>query len=92
MEIESSSIGEALPGGRRRCSIRTINRGTFLNDLPRKKASGKKFSFRGVVDFVIGEDNGLIEEVNEYYSWNFDNGIDVSEYHTLEDLDALERL
>lgn len=44
-------------------SIRTINKGTMLNDLPSKKASGKKFIFRGVVDFKVNSE-GLIELKN----------------------------
>jgi len=91
MEIEhlyNDCSQEGLPAGMRKCSLRTINRGTFLHDLPSKKASSKNFSFRGVVDLVIDEESGLIEEVNEWYSWNFDNSKDVTEYHTLEDLGA----
>ncbi len=91
MEVEhlfTDLSKEGLPAGKRRCSFRTINRGTFLYDLPNKKASGKYFSFRGSVDFVIDEESGLIEEVNEWYSWNFHGSKDVSEYHTLEDLGA----
>jgi hypothetical protein len=85
MEVEQSAGEEPLPGGRRKYSIRTINRGTFLKDLPSAKASGKTFSFRGVVDLVVREEDGLIEEVHEWYSSNFGNSKDVAEYHTLED-------
>ena len=85
MEIERVYDNLKAPDGKRRCSTRTINRGTFLHDLVSKKASGKNFSFRGVVDFVIDEESGLIEEVNEWYSWKFDESTDVSEYDTLED-------
>jgi hypothetical protein len=91
MEVERSGSEEVLPGRRLRCSIRTINRGTLLKDLPSKRASGKSFSFRGVVDFIIREEDGLIEEVNEWYSYNFDNSKDVTEYHTLEDMGAREK-
>jgi hypothetical protein len=63
-------------------SIRTINKGTFLNDLPSKKASGKKFTFRGVVDFRVNRE-GLIENIEEWYSWDFGEGKDVADFHTL---------
>ena len=63
-------------------SIRTINKGTFLNDLPSKKASGKKFVFRGVVDFKVNQE-GLIENIEEWYSWDFGQGKDVAAFHTL---------
>jgi hypothetical protein len=48
-------------------SIRTINKGTFSNDLPSKKASGKYFIFRAVVDFRINRE-GLIETIDEWYT------------------------
>jgi hypothetical protein len=63
-------------------SIRTINKGTLLNDLPSKRASGKKFIFRGVVDFKVNNE-GLIENIEEWYTWDFGEGADVSGYHTL---------
>jgi hypothetical protein len=72
--------------GKQVLSFRTINKGTLLNDLPSKKASGKKFSFSGVVVLTVDE-SGLIEQVNEWYSWNFDNSKDVQEYHTLEGIE-----
>lgn len=71
--------------GKQNCSFRIINKGTLIHDLPSKKASGKKFSFSGAVDLIIDGESGLIEEVNEWYSWSFDNSKDVSEYHTLDD-------
>jgi hypothetical protein len=63
-------------------SIRTINKGTSVNDLPSKKASGKKFVFRGVVDFQVNGE-GLIKSVEEWYSWDFGEGKDVTEFHSL---------
>ena len=56
----------------KRVSIRTVNRGTFQNDLPRREASGKKFEFMGVVDLVIDEEDGLVGKVDEWYTWEFD--------------------
>ena len=68
----------------RHFSIRTVNRGTFEKDLPSKKASGERFSFRGVVDFAVNGE-GKIEYVEEWYTWDFGEGRDVKEYHSLED-------
>ena len=68
-EVDVSATAGAK---RKRRSIRTANRGTFQNDLPRKKASGKKFEFMGVVDLVIDEQDELAERVDEWYPWEFD--------------------
>lgn len=65
-------------------SIRTVNKGKLENDLPSKKASGKPFVFRGVVDFVVN-DEGLIESLEEWYTWDFGEGKDVKDYHSLLD-------
>jgi hypothetical protein len=81
MEVESE-MPVSSRDGKQIHSFRTINKGTLVNDLPSKKASGKAFSFSGKVDFVVS--NGLIEEVNEWYSWNFDNSRDEAEYHSLD--------
>lgn len=64
-------------------SIRTTNKGTFVNDLPIKKASGHEFIFRGVVDFTVKQD-GFIAGIEEWYTWDFGEGRDVANYHTLE--------
>ena len=83
MEVESK-LPATSKDGKRFCSFRTINKGTFLNDLVVKKASGEKFLFRGAVDLIIDEETGLIETLNEWYSWKFENSTDVSGYHTLD--------
>lgn len=82
-ESPTSSTQPVLPEGKYRCSFRTLNSGTFLHDLPSRKATGKKFSFQAVVDLIVREEDGLIEEVNEYYTSTFDK--DVSNFHSLED-------
>ena len=66
--VARGAMGEEL----KRISIRTVNRGTFQNDLPRRKASGKKFEFMGAVDLLLDEKDGLIVRVDEYYTWEFD--------------------
>jgi hypothetical protein len=81
IEIESSWPYEELPGGRCRYSIRTTNRGTFVNDLPRSKATGKPFWFRGCVDIIINLSTGLIEEVEEWYCSNFERTTALTDYH-----------
>ena len=53
-----------------KCSFRTINKGTWKNDLHVHKASGKSFVFIGVIDMVIERDSGLIEELDEWYTNN----------------------
>ena len=86
MEIDEKVpvTAEPLSDQRVRYSIRTHNKGTFVEDLPRRKASGKKFNFRGVVDLVVNGD-GLIEEVEEWYCSNFDDSNGVGEYNTKAD-------
>jgi hypothetical protein len=81
----SSDTNEETGNGS--CSFRTINEGTFKNDLHRFKASGKKFEFRGVIDIVI--EGGLIKELNEWYSQTpFDSSQPLGKYHTLSDEDV----
>lgn len=55
-----------------KCSIRTRNIGTFTNDLPSLKASGKKFNFYAVVDLVVRMEDGLIVRVDEWYHRQID--------------------
>lgn len=63
------------------CSFRTINRGTFKEDLPTKKATGKTFVFIGVIDMVIERKNGLITQLDEWYTNNsFDEKEKLEDY------------
>ena len=67
------------------CAIRFTGRGTLEKDLPSRKASGKAFVMQGSVHFQIsgeGED-ARIEQLNEYYTRNFDDGKGIEQYHTL---------
>ena len=59
--------------------------GTFVNDLPSKKASGKPWVFRACVDLVVNLNDGLIEDVEEWYSYNFERSTSVSDYHSKVD-------
>ena len=61
--------------------MRTKNMGTFVNDLPRKKASGKPWVFRACVDLVVNLKDGLIEDVEEWYAHNFERSMSVSDYN-----------
>ena len=64
--------GLNLGGGFVKYSIRTRNVGTFTNDLPSLKASGREFEFYAVVDFVVRLEDGLIVKVEEWYHRQFD--------------------
>ena len=67
-----------------RCSFRTINKGTWKEDLHVHKASGKRFVFVGVIDLVIDRESGLIMELDEWYTNNgFDTKESLDEYHAL---------
>lgn len=73
--------------GNGKCSFRTINKGTFKNDLLAHKATGKQFEFRGVIDMVF--EGGKIKRLDEWYTMTrFDETKPLDQYHTLtgEDL------
>ena len=53
-----------------RCSFRTINKGTWKEDLLVHKASGKRFVFVGVIDLVVEKESGLIRGLEEWYTNN----------------------
>lgn len=84
MEIAEAFPEETLSDGRKRYSIRTHNTGTFTGTFPRREPSGKKFYFRGVVDLVVGQD-GLIDDVEEWYCFNFDATKGLHEFHFRSD-------
>ena len=64
-------------------SFRTVNTGTFPGDLPRNKATGRKWGFSGVVDLVVR--GGKIEKVDEWYDWSGRTEAGVGEELKLED-------
>lgn len=72
-----------LGEGRTAFTFRTHNTGKFENDLPKRKApeGGKKFWFLGVVDFVVDAD-GMIQNINEWYSTDFYEVESTDEYKT----------
>ncbi|KAF2730795.1 hypothetical protein EJ04DRAFT_567396 [Polyplosphaeria fusca] len=70
MTVVDSWPAKELDGGKKAFTFRTHNTGTFVKDLPKRKATGERFWFYGVVDFVVGVE-GKIEGVNEWYSTDF---------------------
>ncbi|KAJ4249726.1 hypothetical protein NW764_016489 [Fusarium oxysporum] len=85
-KIEAKTIWqeESLPGGKTRIVCPTQNTGTFVSDLPAVKASGKAFWFPGVIDFVIQDEDGLIESMNEYYTFIFHGVNSINGYERKE--------
>ena len=74
-----------LPEGKVKFAFRTDNAGTLENDLPRKKATGKPFNFKGVVEFIVDEASGLVEQVEEWYCSNFELARSVEEDYNLKE-------
>jgi hypothetical protein len=64
--------------GNAKVSFRTSNRGVFVNDLPRRKASGKPFHFTAVIDLII--EGGKIVKADEWLRIPFEDSVPVSEY------------
>lgn len=61
-------------------SFRTINTGIFANDLPRRKATGKWFSYSGVIDLVVETESGLVVKADEWLRVPFEDSVSVGEY------------
>ena len=75
IELNEATLGEHLLSDKPtlvKYSVRTSNKGTFTNDLPTLKASGKEFNFCAVVDIVVRVEDGLIVRVDEWYHRQFD--------------------
>lgn len=73
-------LEETLPGDKTRLVFRTVNTGTFVNDLPEIKATGRPFWFPGVVELIVRNQGGLIETIEEWYTFKFDNVASLDEY------------
>lgn len=84
MQIEEECPPQSLSDGRTKYSVRTTNAGTFVHDLPRRKASGQRFWFRGVVDLTVSAE-GLIDEVEEWYCPDFDGCSGLVDYDLKQD-------
>ena len=92
MTVTSVYPAVQLGDGKVKIIFKTDNEGTLSNDLPRKKASGKPFLFKGVVEFVVDEASGLIEEVEEWYCSNFESARNVEEDYNLKEDSSSSRL
>ena len=68
-----------MGNGRVKVIFRTDNKGTLLKDLPRKKATGNPFLFKGVVEVVVDKATGLIHELDEWYCSNFERATSVED-------------
>lgn len=60
-----------LGDGRTKHSIRTKNVGTFVEDLPSVRATGRRWEFYAVVDLVVEERGGRVVGVEEWYHRDF---------------------
>ncbi len=85
--MTATHVYPALPldNGKVKVIFKTDNEGTLSNDLPRKKATGKEFLFKGVVEFIVDEESGLIEEVEEWYCFNFELASSVEQHYNLKE-------
>ncbi|KAJ4191689.1 hypothetical protein NW759_016672 [Fusarium solani] len=80
IEAETIWLEETLAGGKTRLVFKTANKGTFVNDLPAIKATGEPFWFPGVVELIVRNEDGLIEEIDEWYTFKFDGVKSIDEY------------
>lgn len=64
--------------GNAKISFRTINKGVFKNDLPRRKATGKWFQYSGVIDLVV--EGGLVKKADEWLRVPFEDSVAVEQY------------
>ncbi|ORY59549.1 uncharacterized protein BCR38DRAFT_59088 [Pseudomassariella vexata] len=69
--------------GNAKCSFRTVNKGVFVNDLPRRKATGMPFQYSGVVDLEV--QNGLVTKADEWLRVPFEDSVSVEEYIVISD-------
>lgn len=60
------------------CSFRTINRGVFVNDLGRRKATGMPFEYSGVIDLQLRD--GKIVRADEWLRVPFEDSVSASDY------------
>ena len=90
MTVVDAYPAKELDDGRKGFTFRTHNTGTFVNDLVKRKASGKKFWFLGVVDFVVDQ-QGKIESVDGKFqcssgvikrlTWRYLDGLMIADSH-----------
>ncbi|RSL47663.1 hypothetical protein CEP54_013284 [Fusarium duplospermum] len=63
-------LEESLSGNKSRLLFKTVNTGTFVNDLPGIKATGRPFWFPGVVELIVHNEDELIEKIEEWYTFS----------------------
>lgn len=64
--------------GNAKISFRTVNKGVFKHDLPRRKATGKWFQYSGVIDLVV--EGGLVKKADEWLRVPFEDSVPAEEY------------
>ncbi|EFQ36846.1 uncharacterized protein GLRG_11985, partial [Colletotrichum graminicola M1.001] len=65
------------------CSFRTVNRGVFVNDLGRRKATGLPFEYSGVIDLKLKD--GKIVQADEWLRVPFEDSVSPDNYITISD-------
>ncbi|KAF6815652.1 hypothetical protein CPLU01_14080 [Colletotrichum plurivorum] len=60
------------------CSFRTVNKGVFVNDLGRRKATGLPFQYSGVIDLKLRE--GKIAQADEWLRVPFEDSVSPEKY------------
>lgn len=60
------------------CSFRNINKGVFVNDLGRRKATGLPFEYSGVIDLELK--NGKIVKADEWLRVPFEDSVAADKY------------
>ena len=92
--MTATDVYPALPLGNGKVKVifKTDNQGTLSNDLPRKKATGKEFLFKGLVEFIVDEESGLIEVVEEWYCSNFELARSVEQDYNLKEDSGVNKL
>ncbi|OBR09794.1 hypothetical protein CH63R_05486 [Colletotrichum higginsianum IMI 349063] len=65
------------------CSFRTVNRGVFVNDLGRRKATGLPFEYSGVIDLKLRD--GKIVQADEWLRVPFEDSVSPDKYITISE-------
>ncbi|RSM11701.1 hypothetical protein CEP52_002936 [Fusarium oligoseptatum] len=79
VEEEHIWLEESLPGNKSRLVFKTVNTGIFVNNLPGIKATGRPFWFPGVVELIVRNEDGLIEKIEEWYTFKFHSVASIDE-------------
>ncbi|KAK2000693.1 hypothetical protein LX36DRAFT_747461 [Colletotrichum falcatum] len=69
--------------GERYCSFRTVNKGVFVNDLGRRKATGLPFQYSGVIDLKLK--GGKIVQADEWLRVPFEDSVSPDKYITISE-------